>query len=113
MTTGTDIDYTTRFISMRPDDDTRSIVELCEAERKEGYANMTDKEISNLIEYKQYEAERSKAIEIIKQESEEKLRLFKESLEQQRKDSRKMFDRIINSNPTFKSVKDGEDNGEG
>ena len=109
MTTGTD--YNTRFISMRPDEDTRSIAELCEVERTEGYSGMTDKEIANLIEYKEYQAERSKTIAIIEQESKEKVELFKEALAQQRQDAKESFDRIINSNPVFKSVKEG-DNGQ-
>lgn len=51
------------FISLRPDENTRSIVEIAEEIKKNGYSNLTDTEIQLHIEYE-------KKVALQKQENE-------------------------------------------
>lgn len=102
MLTGTD--YNTRFLSLRPNDNTRSIAELLDIESSEGYSGMSDEEIANLIEYKQHEAKNSEELKIKRKESEERINELKRETDRSIEESKKMFDSVINNAPIFKKV---------
>lgn len=61
MTTGND--YAIRFISIRPDENTRSIVEIEEEVKTNGYVNLNDDEINNYIEYQKHIVKQETKIE--------------------------------------------------
>lgn len=104
----TDIDYTTEFISLRPDEETRSIAELCEEERLNGYSGMTDVEISNLIAYKEHCAIQTAIIQEMKAHNEAIQKQMQEDAEKQREQSREFFDKILNAQPALVSVTGNE-----
>lgn len=106
MTTG--INYTTEYISLRPADGSRSITELVEEERINGYSDMSDDEISRLIEYKEYRAEQSALIEQNKLYNQAMLKLAEEAAEKQRKETHDFFTKIINMQPALVTVTGNE-----
>ncbi len=106
MTTG--IDYTTEFISLAPPDGSRSIAELVEIERINGYSDMTDAEIQRLIEYKEHQAQQAKLIEENHLHNEAMLLQAKEDAETQRKETREFFNKIISMQPALVSVTGNE-----
>lgn len=106
MTTG--IDYTAQYISLKPSDGSRSIAELVELERTSGYSDMTDAEISSLIEYKEYQAQHSAIIEQQKDYLDSALEQQRISAEQQRTETRQFFQAIINQEPILINVTGNE-----
>lgn len=89
MTTGTD--YATEYIGLKPDEDTRSITKLVDIERTNGYSGMTDKEIANLIAYKEHVA-RLDAIASIDRAHNEKMQVV---LEENAKKEKELSDKIF------------------
>lgn len=106
MTTG--IDYTSQYISLRPPDGGRSITELVELERTEGYSDMTNDEISRLISYKEYQAEQSELAAQNKAHNEAMLEQAKIDAELQRQETHDFFNKIINMQPALTSVTGNE-----
>lgn len=105
MTTGNNfVDYNTRYIGLRPDDNTRSIRELLETERKKGYSDMSDEEISNLIEYKIYEAKQDKEMELLEKETNARIQTGLDLAKQMREDTMKMIG--LKREPVFKVIED-------
>lgn len=104
MTTGTDND----FIGLAPSEGEKSIVEIAEIARKSGYSLLSDNEIDRLIEYREKKAEDNALLKIMKEESDERMRIFSESCEKQRQEAREVMRQILSIEPTFKSVKEDE-----
>lgn len=106
MTTGTD--YATQSIALKPPDGSRSTAELVELERTSGYSDMTDAEISRLIEYKEFMAQQDKLIEDNRAHNETMLEQAKEAAEQQLQQSREFFEKVLNTKPSIVSVTGNE-----
>lgn len=106
MTTG--IDFNTEFIGMKPDEDSRSILELLEIERTSGYQGMTDDEISRLITYKEHNAERSKVVEDNRTSNEAMALNMKKAVDAQLRQSREFFKEILNMEPALVRVDGSE-----
>lgn len=56
MTTGSEVDYETEYISLRPSENERSTVEIAEEVRVNGYSNLDDYEIDRYVTYMQNKA---------------------------------------------------------
>lgn len=56
MTTGSEVDYETEYISLRPSEKERSTVEIAEEVRVHGYSNLDDYEIDRYVTYMQDKA---------------------------------------------------------
>lgn len=110
MPTTNSVDYATQFIAMRPDDETRSVVELLDVEKNDGYSNMTDAEIRNLIAYKEHTAQNSVIIEQNKEHNDAVLKAMKETAEEQLQETRSFFQQALNTNPVLMSVTGNEVN---
>lgn len=67
----TEINTATEYISMADSDGTRSVADLINEEAANGYKNMTDKEISKLIEYKTYKAKQDESIKLVAEQVEQ------------------------------------------
>lgn len=106
MTTG--IDYATKFIAMKPDDGSRSTIELLEVERTAGYSDMTDSEITRLIEYKEKKAEDSALLEESIKHNEEMLKQANEAAAKQLEQTETFFNKIINMEPALVRVDGSE-----
>lgn len=106
MTTG--IDYTNEYISLKPEDGSHSIAELVEMERTSGYSDMTDKEISRLIGYKEYRAQQSELIEQNRLHNEAMLEQVKDDAEKQLQETHEFFNKVINMQPALVSVTGNE-----
>lgn len=106
MTTG--IDYTSQYISLRPEDGSHSIAELVEMERTNGYSEMTDDEIARLIEYKEYCAKQDELIEQNRAHNEAMLEQAKQDAELQRQETHDFFNKVINMQPALVSVTGNE-----
>ena len=111
MITGNNIDYNTQYIGMRPDENTRSINELLKEERENGYSNMTDTEISNLIEYKMYQAEHAKKMEMLEEETRARVQTGIDLANKMQEDNRIKIG--LMEEPVFKTIEDdgGKRNG--
>lgn len=104
----TDIDYATEFIGLKPDENSRSTVELCEMERTEGYQNMSDEEISRLIKYREYCAKQDQSIADKKAANESALKELGDIATESVKKSQEFFNQIINMEPALVSVTGNE-----
>lgn len=76
MTTGNEIDYVTDFIALDEPDGTRSVAKLVEEAETNGYANMTDKEIEKLMQYREHIAQSNTIVKnaLLKQQKEAEMR---------------------------------------
>ena len=104
----TGIDYTNDYISLKPADGGRSITELVEMERTNGYSDMTDDEIKRLIDYKEYRAKQDELIEQNRLHNEAMLEQAKKDAANQLQQSRDFFNKVINMQPALVSVTGNE-----
>lgn len=107
MTTGTD--YNTKYINLRPNENTRSIVELLEAEKTSGYGDMTNIEIANLIEYKQYIATKTKELELANEHNKEMERIAQEEADKRVEETRARMNELLNATPMYRTVEEGSE----
>lgn len=74
MTTGSN--FNMDYINVKPDDDTRCIVDLLKEEERNGYSGMSDGEIAHLIAYKEAQAVKSEVVESIKATHQQEMETF-------------------------------------
>lgn len=110
MTINIDKKYVTDYISQKPDSETRSIAELVEVERLEGYSQMSDKEITYLISYKEEQAKKSEEIKIYEEHEKQRTKLMAVESEARYELAQMRFQQAMSETMEFISVKD-VDNG--
>lgn len=80
---------------MSQPDGTRSVLQLLEEERDNGYSNMTDNEIKTLMDYKQYFALKSEEMRVLQEESDKKTEIYRETLEKERLANQQLMEYLI------------------
>lgn len=98
------LDYSTKYISLAPSDNQRSVAECLDISRRSGYSTLTDDEIDALFEYREnmvkMEAYNELRSELVAQSNENTSSLLSTLVEQ----NRQLLDIANASNMTFEEV---------
>lgn len=107
----TGIDYDTQFIGLKPDENSKSILELLDEEKNNGYANMTDEEITRIMRYRESVAANVREAELKKQQAEESLARTRAAINENIENMNKMISEVFNTSVKFEEVEinDGQE----